>query len=184
MKQKNKKTKAEVRAAGKSRRSWSWWKHLIRLPLTHDVINRAYRKDAGHCVIACLLKIFARVNGLNWIVPRRAVDAQRMYIIDVDLGMKFTWPTSTLARSILIGFDQGRIIDDNGVIHTGDGEIVLKLNPKLAEQTPWHKKKMTVVKPTVRTPRGAQVEITPSHHRVGGYTKVGKKIDQLFPQAA
>jgi hypothetical protein len=72
-----------------------------RLAITHEIIDRAARKDSGHCVIADAIK--TQIPNATAI----SVDLATVRWSDRTKGERYVFLTPEAAQRILLAFDQG-----------------------------------------------------------------------------
>jgi hypothetical protein len=176
------KTETAATGEGKApRRS----KDNIKLATNHDVITRAWRYDAAHCALKVALKDYAKKQKLPW--HNIVVDAFDITLVDTERNVRLTWRTPRPQAVFLHAFDEGKVIDDNGIIHTAedlcfslkldDAEVkpMLKREPrkKSSEESGEQAMESSTVQPSKPTktagPRKPRTKIAPSHHRFAGF---------------
>jgi hypothetical protein len=149
------------------------------------VITRAYRNDAAHCALKVALKDYAKKQKLPW--DNIIVDAFDITLVDTERNVRLTWRTPRQQAVFLNEFDQGKVIDDDGTIHTdenlsfslklNDAEIkpILRREPrkKNAESAGQQTTESSTIQPSkppkTTGPRKPRTKIAPSHHRFAGF---------------
>jgi hypothetical protein len=87
----------------------------ITATITHDVIRRAFAADARHCPAATAIEDFGKSLGQTW---RVVVDELNITVKIPALRVRLEWPTPRKVAAFVKLFDDGRVIDDSGDVHT------------------------------------------------------------------
>jgi hypothetical protein len=152
---------------------------IISLAVSHDVIERAFRKHAAHCAGVVALKNFAKRHGLPW--RSIVVDEIEITLVDTEQRTKLMWHSPRKLAFFIKAFDEGKVIDDDGVIHTADDlTFTLKLADAQVKPIAARKPRTPRTKSSSTKPRVKRSSIPPSYHRNGGIRGADRIAEQML----